>query len=63
MTTPDIRFNFDNRYNYHKPFGNQAERYEIIRNKIRELAVVISQLTPVSPEQTRCFNALDEAMF
>lgn len=52
-----------NRYSYHAPKGDQPERYNRIRTAVEELAKLIRDLTPQSPEQTRCFNALDEAMF
>lgn len=51
-----------NRYSYHAPKGDQAERYEAIRNSILATAVLIVEMTPCSPEQTRALNALDEAM-
>lgn len=51
-----------NRYEYHAPKGDQAERYERIRKQIYATATVCVTLTPCSPEQTRALNALDEAM-
>lgn len=51
------------RYCYHAPKGDQVERYAAIRGKILETAKLIRDLTPCCPEQTRAFNALDEAMF
>lgn len=51
------------RYGYHAPVGDQASRYNRIRDKILEVATVIVDATPVCPEQTRALNALDEAMF
>jgi hypothetical protein len=53
----------ENRYTYHKPVGDQQDRYAAIRAKILETAKLIRDTTPQSPEQTRAFNALDEAMF
>lgn len=52
-----------NRYQYYAPKGDQAKRYEAIRASILMCAQHIVALTPVSPEQTRALNALDEAMF
>ena len=52
-----------NRFTFHAPNGDQAERYERIRAQIRAAAIVVVDLTPCSPEQTRALNALDEAMF
>lgn len=51
-----------NRYTYHAPKGDQAQRYERIRQQIYATATVCVDLTPCSPEQTRALNALDEAM-
>lgn len=51
-----------NRFSYHPPKGDQAERYERIRQQIFATATVCVELTPCSPEQTRALNALDEAM-
>jgi hypothetical protein len=51
-----------NRFIYHAPKGDQAERYERIRQQIYATATVCVTLTPCSPEQTRALNALDEAM-
>ncbi len=52
-----------NRYSYHAPKGDQASRYERVRNILFECAVMCVDLTPCSPEQARALNALDEAMF
>ena len=59
-----------NRYSYHAPKPDavvsgmdQAQRYEQIRAIILVTASLIRDLTPISPEQARAFNALDEAMF
>jgi hypothetical protein len=51
-----------NRYEYHQPKGDQAERYARIRKQIFTTATVCVELTPCSPEQARALNALDEAM-
>ena len=51
------------RYNHHPPVGDQGSSYGKIREKILETAELCVRLTPVSPEQTRALNALDEAMF
>jgi hypothetical protein len=51
-----------NRYIHHAPKGDQAERYQKVRNAVLDCATTIRNLTPCSPEQARAFNALDEAM-
>jgi hypothetical protein len=52
-----------NRYTYHPPKGDQAERYAAIRDEVLGLALFIRDHTPCSPEQSLAFNALDQAMF
>lgn len=52
-----------NRYLHHAPVRDQGARYEKVRASILTTAKVIREVTPCSPEQTRAFNALDEAMF
>lgn len=53
----------ENRYCYHAPKHDQAERYAAIRTRILETAKFIRDNTPCCPEQSLAFNALDSAMF
>lgn len=53
----------ENRFDYHPPKTDQANRYELVRHAIKQAAVACVSLTPCSPEQSRALNALDEAMF
>ena len=53
----------ENRYRYHAPQPGQAERYEAIRGRVLDLAKFVRDNTPVSPEQSRAYNALDEVTF
>ena len=52
----------ENRFTYHAPKGDQAERY----GQLREAALVFARfgctLTPESREQTRAVNKVDEAV-
>jgi len=52
-----------NRFTYHAPKDDQAQRYEKIRSAILEVAWLIVEQTPCSPEQSLAINALDQAMF
>lgn len=52
-----------NRFTYHAPKGDQASKYEAIRAKMLEAAMLVRDLTPCSPEQSLAINALDQAMF
>ncbi len=51
-----------NRFTYHAPKVDQAQRYERIRQQLFATATVCVELSPCCPEQTRALNALDEAM-
>lgn len=51
------------RFTYHAPRGDQAERYQRIRDKARELAQLINELTPESREQSLAFTQIEEAVF
>lgn len=61
--TPQAREELLNRFTYHAPFGDQAERYGKIRDAARSLAELILANTPQSREQTLSINALDQAVF
>ena len=52
-----------NRYSYHAPKNDQAERYNTIRTACLELAFLINDLTPESREQSVAFTALDDVMY
>jgi hypothetical protein len=56
------REQLENRFCHHPPKDDQAYRYTQIRDRICDVAVFCVSMTPVSPEQTRAINALDEAM-
>lgn len=56
------RHEIENRYSYHPPKGDQAERYEKIREKVKELAILIDELTPFSREQSLAYTHLDGVM-
>ena len=51
-----------NNYTYHKPFGNQPERYEAIRAKALELAETITALCPESRELSVARTNLEDAV-
>lgn len=52
----------ENRFMHHVPKADQGERYSCVRQEILRCAKACVTLTPVSAEQTRAINALDEAM-
>lgn len=51
----------DNLFRYHAPKGDQTERYVTLRNKAKEFAHLIVQLTPPSAEQTLAIRQLQLA--
>jgi hypothetical protein len=57
----DLR-EIETRFTYHKPRGDQPERYVALRDKAKELASMIDELTPESREQSIAFTKLEEAV-
>lgn len=53
----------DNRFTYHPPVGDQAQRYEHMRAVAKILAEDIVNNTPESREQSLALTALDEVVF
>ena len=49
-------------FKYHPPQGTQQERYVAIRDKAKELAYLINELTPASPDQTAAIRKLRECV-
>lgn len=52
----------ENAFTYHSPKSGQPEKYTAIREKAKELAYLINDLTPVSREQSLAFTKLEEAV-
>jgi hypothetical protein len=46
---------------YHTPKGDQLQRYQQIRDKAKELALLIVELTPASREQEAALTQLEYA--
>lgn len=57
------KLDLQNRFTYHAPHGDQAERYQEIRLRCLELAEFITSMTPRCREQSRALTAIDDAMF
>lgn len=49
-------------FTYHKPFGDQASRYESIRAIAKEFAVHLLDVCPDSPERTVAIQRLQESV-
>jgi hypothetical protein len=53
----------DLRFTYHPPVGDQADRYQTIRNAAKRMAMTIRKQTPESREQSLAITHLEEAVF
>jgi hypothetical protein len=52
----------ENRFTYHAPKGDQANRYETIRQAGRNLAGIIDELAPDSREKSLAVTKLEEVV-
>ena len=50
------------RFTYHAPKDDQPQRYEALRNKAYELAVMIVAVCPDSREESLAITKLEEAI-
>lgn len=57
------KYPLENNFTYHKPFGNQAERYQQLRDGAKALAQQIVLQTPESREQSLALTNLEQAVF
>jgi hypothetical protein len=58
MTSEEI----NNLFTYHAPKGDQTERYNKIREKAKELALVIVENTPAYADQSAAIRKLRESV-
>ncbi|MCK9568542.1 hypothetical protein M0R72_06345 [Candidatus Pacearchaeota archaeon] len=59
----DKRERIENDFSYHPPVSGQQERYQAIRDKGKELALLIAETTPDSREQAVALTNLETAIF
>ena len=52
----------ENTFTYHRPFGNQPQRYEDIRNEAKSLAKTIQEACPESREKSLALTNLQQAV-
>ena len=57
----DIRARIENDFTYHAPKEGQQERYVALREKAKEFALLIVELTPASREQSLALTNLEQA--
>lgn len=53
----------ENNFTYHKPWGNQPERYQQLRDNARAYAEQIMLQVPPSRERSLALTKLEEAVF
>lgn len=51
-----------NRFTYHSPKPKNVPKFEKIREAARDMAVLLVDLCPTSPELTEALNKLDETV-
>lgn len=52
----------DRIYTYHESLPDQVPKYQAIRAKAKELAVLVDTLCPTSREQSLAFTKIEEAV-
>ena len=58
MTTDQINNNFS----YHAPKGDQQERYEVIREAAKQMAILINAACPESREKALAMTNLEQSI-
>lgn len=59
----DLNAQLENNFTYHAPKPGQPEKYQQLRDKAKELAYLITELTPKSREQSVALTELETAIF
>lgn len=59
--SPRMTKQVETSFTYHAPKGDQAERYQQLRDKAKEYAQLIIKLTPESREQSAALTLLQQA--
>jgi len=54
--------NIEQTFTYHKPFGSQPERYELIRGTAKQLAETIANCCPDSRERSVALTNLQQTV-
>lgn len=52
----------ENIFTYHRPFGDQPARYELLRSVAKQLAGIINQSCPESREKSLAITSLQQAI-
>ena len=57
-----LQLRIENDFTYHAPKPGQPERYQALREKAKEFALLIVELTPISREQSLAITHLEDAV-
>lgn len=60
---PRFHLGIENNFKYHAPKEGQPAKYEAIREKAKELAYLIEDLTPNSREKSLALTNLEQSVF
>lgn len=63
VVTDEQQKDLERRFTYHKPGGDQAQRYQALRGYARELALMFCRCVPDCPERAAAITKLEEAVF
>lgn len=63
VTSANTSSDLVHRFKHHPPKGNQAEHYELLRQKGLELASLILEISNTSREQSLALTRIEEAVF
>lgn len=59
---PFLNDTLENNFKYHSPKEGQPEKYELIREKAKELAYLIGHNCPISREKSIAMDSLETAV-
>lgn len=59
---PKTAASIENAFTYHAPKPDQPPRYKQIRDKAKELAVLIAETCPASRERSLAFTRIEEGV-
>jgi hypothetical protein len=62
MNQPLSDAEIENRFTYHRPTGDQPQRYEQLRAKAKEFALLIRDLCPDSRERSHALTQLEDTV-
>jgi hypothetical protein len=57
-----LKVDIENRFTYHAPKEGQPQKYQAIRDKAKELAILIDEHCPQSREQSLSLTKVEEAV-